>query len=491
MTILVHSRPAGPSSAVRRAFSGTPRRLTALGAGLVAAIAVFIVVLTSGMAGARGGMSAISAKAAEANAANELYFRLTDMDAQAADALLVGFNPTTLVPTAVSAAAAMKTYQDDRAAAGVQLQLLGLNPALSGPETGLLDDLGDYESLIGQAMNIDQNTANEAPAAPPGAALTLYQSASTEMHNLVLKDAAKIRDEDFSEIDSRYTSAHDAAIAFTGAIVVLGLLLLALIVGANQYLSHKFRRIVGPALALAAVTVIATTAAAAAGLGHEAHQYKVAKLNAFDSVSALTTAKADSYDANADESRWLLNRTEDNQTGFYSNVDQIAHLPGLDVSTEAGDPGAYDVALANAVHALTLNRDSNTVSNVTLTGGFLATELNNITFDNEAQGAYNSALAFSRYIHDDVTIRDYADNGNLSAAVAVDIGLDKGQSNYDFGQYIDDLQGVIGINQQAFTAAVSDGQSTAAPWTWLPYVIGVLLLALVGVALYPRLAEYR
>ena len=490
MTITLHSRPAGPSSAVRRAFSGTPRRLIALGAGLVAAIAVFIVVLTTGMAGARGGMSAISAKAAEANAANELYFRLNDMDAQAADALLVGFNPTTPVPTAVSAPAAMKTYQDDRAAADVQLQLLGLNPALAGPQTRLLDNLGDYESLIGQAIDIDQTTANEAPAAPPGPALVTYQSASAEMHAHVLQDAGAIRDEDFKEINDRYSSAHDAAIAYTIAIVVLGLLLLALLVGANQYLSRKFRRIVGPALALAAVTVIATTAAAAADLGHEAHQYKVAKLNAFDSISALTKAKAISYDANAAESRWLLSRTDDNQADFYTDADQIVHLTGLDAGTAAGAPDAYAAGVANAVGGIHLDPVLNTVTNVTI-GGLLGSELGNITFENEAQGAYNTTLAYSDYVHDDATLRQDVRDGRISDAVAFDVGLNKGQSNYDFARYTDDLQGVIDINKSAFTDAVSDGQSTLAGWAWLPYVIGVLLLALIGVALYPRLAEYR
>ena len=37
---------------------------------------------------------------------------------------------------------------------------------------------------------------------------------------------------------------------------------------------------------------------------------KVAKKDAFDSISVLEAARAVAYDANGDESRWLLNKVE-------------------------------------------------------------------------------------------------------------------------------------------------------------------------------------
>jgi hypothetical protein len=490
VAILLHTESVKPPSVVRRAFSGTPRRLIFIGAGLVAAVAVFIVVLTAGMAGARGGMSSISDKAAESNAANELLAHLDDMDAQAANALLVGFNPTVAVPAAVDASAAMSTYETDRTSADGELQRIGLNPALAERDTALLDALGGYEELISQAVYIDQSTKNEAPAAPPGAALALYERASTMMRTVILVDAADIRGEDYAEIDGRYTSAHDSAVGYTIAIGVLGVLLIALIVGANQYLSRRFRRIVGPALALAAVTVVAVTAVGAGALGNEAHEYKVAKISAFDSVSALTTAEAVSYDANGAESRWLLDRTTRNQGDFFTDADQVAHLPGVDAAAAAATPSSYYAGLGGAADALSVNTTWNTVAHVEI-GGYLGTELNNITFDGEAQAAYSATTAFSRYVHDDGTIRDDANRGDMSDAVVEDIGLGSGQSNHDFAQYINSLQTVIGINETAFTGAVADGRNSLAVWTWLPYVVGVLLLAMVAVALYPRLREYR
>jgi hypothetical protein len=60
-----------------------------------------------------------------------------------------------------------------------------------------------------------------------------------------------------------------------------------------------------------------------------------------------------------------------------------------------------------------------------------------------------------------------------------------------FHRYDQALLGIIGINQNAFSAAVADGRSALDVWAWLPYAVGVAVLVLVGVALYPRLREYR
>jgi hypothetical protein len=504
VTTLVRTEPARYVATVRRVLSATPRRLIALGTALAAAVLIFVIILATGMSDARGGFSAISARAAEATTADNLYSTLNDMDAQAANALLVGYQPTAPVPEAVSAQAAAAAYEVDRDSVDFDLQQLGLNPALASQQTTLLDALGSYESCISRALYVDQHATDEAPAAPPTAALDLYKLGLDTLRIRVLPAAAAVRVEDKREIDNSYTGAHDTAVGYTSALVVAGVLLLVFLAAANQYLSRRFRRIVGPALVLAAVTVLSATAFGAGDLGNAAHQYKVAKLNAFDSVSALTTAKAFSYDANANESRWLLiltaaakdaapaDSTQDGalanstQHAFFADATQIAG--GFDGAVAQPEP--YYHALDAATSALTLDTAANTVSGVTL-GGYLGSELNNITFDGEAPDAVDAERAFDQYVHDDSTLRNDADSGNTSAAVNFDIGLSKGQSNYDFGRYINDLQKVIDLNQSAFEAAVADGQNSLSAWSWLAYFIGALLMALVGVALFPRLREYR
>jgi hypothetical protein len=58
----------------------------------------------------------MSAKTGEVSATNDLYSRLNDMDARAANALLVGFHPMMAVPASSSASASMATNEQDRAA---------------------------------------------------------------------------------------------------------------------------------------------------------------------------------------------------------------------------------------------------------------------------------------------------------------------------------------------------------------------------------------
>lgn len=461
-----------------------------LGAALEAAVAVFIAVLVSGMSGADDGMAALSAKAAEAKATSDLYLRLTDMDAQAADALLVGYHPTGSVPRDVSAPTDMGTYDAQRSAADTDLQLIGLNPALAAKVKGLLDALGAYESLIGQAVYIDQSTDAEKPAAPPQAALVLYEQATASMHRDILATASRIRDEDDQEIGDSYTSARDAAFSYAALDALFGLLLIALIVGANRYLSLNFRRVVAPALALAAVIAATVTASAVSGLLSTAQDYRVAKQSAFDSVSALTNAEAVSYDANADESRWLLDRSGPFQDDFFADVDRIAHVDGVVAAAAAENPDSYYNGLNTAISGLGLNAEWNTVSGVQL-GGYLGSELSNITFDGEAESADTAANAFNAYIQIDGRIRGFADSGDLATAVNIDIGRLPGDSNYQFDAYIKALQNVAGLNQSAFTAAIADGETGLSAWSWLPYPTLAVLLGLVAAALYPRLREYR
>ena len=90
---LIRPDAAHPLGLARRAVSGTPRRLMLVGTALAGLVAAFVLALSAGVSTARGEISGMSAKAAEVSATNDLYYLLNDMDAQVANALLVGFHP--------------------------------------------------------------------------------------------------------------------------------------------------------------------------------------------------------------------------------------------------------------------------------------------------------------------------------------------------------------------------------------------------------------
>jgi hypothetical protein len=263
-------------------------------------------------------------------------------------------------------------------------------------------------------------------------------------------------------------------------VAALGGLLIVVLIALQLHLATRFRRLVNPALAAATVLAVAFTAVAAARLGAESGQLRVAKQDAFDSVQALTLARAVSYDANADESRYLVDpgRVAQYQQAFLTKSERIVNVGPV------GIPG-YDAALAADIKAY--QRDNADVR----FGGYLGAEFRNITFPGERQAAVAALLSFQRYEKDDRTLRGLAAK-SPAAAVGYDIGTAPGQSDWAFNQYDAALSGVIAVNSRAFTATVHDGEGGGTGWELLFPGLGLVLVAALTVAgIRPRLAEYR
>jgi hypothetical protein len=263
-------------------------------------------------------------------------------------------------------------------------------------------------------------------------------------------------------------------------VVILGTLLAAALIALQLHLAGRFQRLVNPALAAATVLTIAFVAVTAVRLNAESGQLKVAKQDAFDSIQALSLARAVSYDANADESRYLVDpgRAAQYEQAFLGKSQQIANVGPVGIS-------GYDPALAADIQAY--QRDNSVVR----FGGYLGAEFRNITFPGEREAAVATLLAFQRYERDDRTMRALS-KSNLAAAVAYDIGTASSQSDGAFSQYDAALSSVIAVNTNAFAVAVRDGEAGAAGWDLvLPALAVVLLVTLTLAGVRPRLAEYR
>jgi hypothetical protein len=384
------------------------------------------------------------------SATSDLYYRLNDMDAMAANVLLVGYNPAdpSFVPVSVNAAASDRMYESDRTAADADLEAIAQSQLLAAQADKLMNALGDYEALIAQALYIDKATQHEQPAAPPASALSLYVQASALLHSTLLPTSQRITDTDSGDVDAAYSGDRSSMIGIGIAVLIIGLIAaLALFLG-NQYHARTFRRRLGWLVPGVLVAVVL----GAVGIDTQltaADQLHYAKQNAYDSINALERAKAISNDANADESRWLLeNQASSLGASFNAKVAQV--------------------------------------------GGYLTTELHNITFPGEGRAANSAASEFKAYLDTDATIRSDAESENLAAAVAVDIGTQSGQSNYTFNAYLDDLNNVIKINDDYFVSTIAGGRSDLGGGAWALMIVGeLLLLVLIAQAGYLRLREYR
>ncbi|MBR7836100.1 hypothetical protein KDL01_22680 [Actinospica durhamensis] len=470
----------------------TPRRVRLLMAGLVVLATLLGLVYGLGLARDSTSFADLGAHTSELGATDDLYYRLNDMDAQAADALLVGYRPVdaSIVPASVNAAASVSAYNLDRHDADADLAEIARNPLLTGAAGRALDDLGRYEADIAQALYIDQTSPTpQQPATPPAAALSAYVAASGLLHDALLPEASAITTRDAAAVDSSYSGDHGAMAGYGWIVGALALLLIAALVLGNAYYHRRFRRRLSTLIPAAAVALVLGVVGLGGQLAEAGHLH-VAKQNAYDSIYALTQAKAISDGANADESRWLLeSRDPALQTSFFTEMNEVGSVPGYAPATS--DPDIYYTGLAAEVGRLSLDASADSVSRVTL-GGYLGAELGNVTFPNEARDAYAAVTAFDAYAQNDRTIRQDAQDGDLAGAVAFDIGLGAGQSNYDFGRYTNALALVVGDNQGAFDAAVAQGRAGvgAAAWTTaaLGWAVLVLLIAQSGRL---RLREYR
>jgi hypothetical protein len=486
---------AAPGSAVGRVLGDTPRRLKLLTAGLAALGMLLGVVYAFGLLRDSASLANLKARTDGVSATSDLYYRLNDMDAMAANVLLVGYNPAdpSIVPTAVNAEASDRVYESDRAAADADLEQIAQNPLLAAQADKLINALGSYEALIAQAFYIDKNALREQPAAPPTSALRLYTQASSLLHGTMLPASQQITDTDSAAVDASYSGDRSTTIEYGIAILVLGLVAASALFLGNRYHARMFRRRLG----WLAPGVLVALMLGVIGLSTQltaADHLHFAKQEAYDSINALERAQAISDDANADESRWLLEDRSSSsplQASFFDKIVQVGGAPGVSGTQASAEPGSYYGALGTAVAALRLDLAADNVHDVTVTG-YLGTELRNITFPGEAQAAYNTVAAFNTYVQDDATIRSDAESGNLGAAVAFDIGTQAGQSNHAFNAYMTDLSGVIQINDRYFASAITAGHGDLGVETWTLMIVGELLLLLfIGQAGYLRLREYR
>ncbi|MDH6706701.1 hypothetical protein P3T27_003428 [Kitasatospora sp. MAA19] len=464
-----------------RAYWTTPRLVRGLTALSLATLLGLGATATTVLGGARDGTDTIGHQAApQATRAADLYFALSDMDAQAANLLLVGADPdyTTLRKQTLD------TYEQRRAQADNDLQqaaqAAAADPAGQRAVQQVLGRLGSYEALVARAQLLEEQA--KAPAGQPSpAALDAYRQATDLLRQQLLPAADQVTAANEATVEQVYTEHRDALGSGWWWLLAVGLVALAALLGLQRALAVRYRRVVNPALA--GVTLL-TGVALAIGLHlvSRADDHLVtAKSNAYDSVIALSRARAVAFDMNADESRYLTDpsRAVAYEQSFLDKTQAIAHLDG---ATLAG----YNAQLAAA--AARHRADHAAVP----FGGYLGTELRNITFPGEQDAADRVLTAFQQYQQDDRKIRELRDAGRLKEAVTLNTGLSQGQSNYDFDQLSTAIGDTIAVNATAMDSALAatDGDLDA---TTEALAAGALAaaLALTALGVRPRLREYR
>jgi hypothetical protein len=458
----------------------TPGRLRA-GVALVVLLACGLGLVTGMVfAALDSGFTAVGGHEAPlVEQSNALYYAVSDMDAQVGNVLLTGSDPA----LAADRQQDLALYASDEQHAELDLQQVAVtaaaDPAAQRAVSSVLAALGRYEALAADAIVVNQRGHDRA-GRPSAATLSYFQQATDLMSTTVLPAAASLTTANASALDTSYDQDRSTAAAGQVLVPVLGLAVAGALLATQVFLAARFRRLVNPALAAATVLALGLAIAGAVQLGAQAGSLKVAKQDAFDSILALTRARAVSYDANADETRFLVDpgRAADYQDAFLRKSQELAGVGHVGIFS-------YDAALAADIGMYLADH-----ADVRF-GGYLGTEFRNITFTGERAAATRALLAYQVYEKDDRALRAMATT-NLAQAIAFDIGTGPGQSDWAFNQWDGALGSVITINENAFTAAIRDGHATGSPWIALIPAVGTALIVALAIAgTHRRLAEYR
>ena len=415
----------------------------------------------------------------ETEASTGLYHSLSDMDAEVANLLLDG-NSASLASYVTANTA---EYTSDETTADSDLRRAAVvaanNPAEQQVLQTVLDDMATYEGLAAKAIYADQ-TPGSPEGRPSAASLKYFGLATNLMSDQLLPAVSTLTTDDTNALDSTYSASRSGAYTGVAEVLVAGLVLAGALVWLQFFLRKRTNRMLNPGLAAATAITLILTLTSAGLLAREAGHLYTAKVEAFDSIIALNQARAVSYDANADESRYLVDPADATffQNRFLSESQSIANV---------GNAGIFQYDAAFAAEISAYQRDNSDVA----FGGYLGDEFRNITFPGERAAATRTLLAYQLYERDDRVLRADAKT-SLTEAIAFDIGTATGQSDWAFNTYTTDLQSVITINQNAFTAAVNAGSSATDGWTLvIPAIGAILVIGLAFAGVRPRLREYR
>ena len=249
-------------------------------------------------------------------------------------------------------------------------------------------------------------------------ALNIYQSAATLMDRDIIPQAEQLGRVNSQELEKSYARQRFTNGGIGLAIAIVGLIQIAILVVMQIFIYQRMRRILNlPLLGATAIAIVFLGYTIGSFVGATAN-LKVAKVDAFDSLYALRKMRSLSYKANADESRYLLDRANSakHEQSFNDKTAKILTVPS-------------NLSIEKTIANITEGGASQDLT------GLFADELNNLTFTGERKLAVETLSAFNDYLKIDKQIRQLYRSGKVAEAIALCVGTKPGESNWAFDRY--------------------------------------------------------
>ena len=303
--------------------------------------------------------------------------------------------------------------------------------------------------------------------------LNIYRSAATLIDRQIIPQAEQLSRVNAQELEKTYAnqSFFNGGIALL--ITIVGLVQIVILVMIQIFLYRRMRRMLNLPLLGATIIAIIFLVHTLSSFVSATNNLKVAKADAFDSLRALRQMRSLSYKANADESRYLLDRSNAivHEQSFNDKIKKILTIPANQ---------SIDSILANV-------QQKKPTQGIT---GLFAEELNNITFKGERELAIDTLKLFKEYLAIDKQIRQLSSTGKIAEAIALCIGTKPGESNWAFDRYKNKHTELMDLNKQEFEDNIKLGAQHLDNYEIIAAVAlsSIAILTLFG--LRPRLMEY-
>ncbi|WP_250037257.1 hypothetical protein [Paractinoplanes maris] len=426
--------PPRPISTARRDTPAQLRRWVVVSV-LTAAVLLLAACLVMARVQQQARIIGDQAAPQAANAA-DLYFALSDLDAQVARLVLTSGRDE----LAGSRVDALGTYRERGRQVDESLQR-SLTTVTGDGERAivleLLHGLGSYRERVWQALTAGPSAAG------------YYTQATNVLHLDLLPAATRLREASEKRLDDAYGSQRATEIAGVTIAVLLGGALLILLIGLQVFLARRFRRLLNPALITATALTVLLLVPMAAVLILQGQVLSRARDESLIPFLDLTRARAISYDASADTSRYLIS----NRLDLYRQ-DFDRKAGGL----EAGDSGLPAVA-----------------------GG------RDVGPDSTEQ----VVRRWQAYRAGHERIVKLADAGRKAEAITALTGIRRGDASFDFAYFDAAVAGITASRRDDFEVAVRDARVLLTGWPFVPAVVLGLVILLVPLSVRRRFAEYR
>ncbi len=304
-------------------------------------------------------------------------------------------------------------------------------------------------------------------------ALNIYRTAANLMDREIIPKAEQLSLVNSQELENIYARQSFANGGISLLIAIVGLVQIGILVMIQIFLYQRMRRILNLSLLGATAIAIIFTGYTLNSFLAARSSLKIAKQDAFDSLYALRQMRSLSYKANADESRYLLDKANATQheRSFNEKVGKMITI----APNQSIDSIIANTTQGRATQGLT---------------GLFADELNNITFDGERKLAIDTLKSFNDYLLIDKQIRQFYQSGRIAEAIALCVGTKPGESNWAFDRYKNIHTELMELNKKEFEQNIEIGESKLAYFEIIAAISlgSVAILTLVG--LRPRLIEY-